>query len=373
MFESIVASFLNKYLSEYIDSVDYNNLKLGLDIFNVSGSFELKNVKIKSSALYQFDLPIEVKYGRIGKLKINLPMKNLYKEPTKILVEDLFVLLGPFEEKLFDPKRIEELFAAHKRKQLSELEKFDKSQLLLLDNKQKGYTETLQDTIVNNIHIHVQNVHIRYEDKYSIKNKTISFGIYLKEFIAQTVDDKGKEYFSSSDDKTIYKIGELVGFNVYWNTSYDHKNKPESAMLIIEQNEFKINNINNNKDYCVRMLKESIESGQLYDVKFQTFLKRNLDLKTNLVLRRAFKKEDFLKPKISFESDVRAIEFSFRRDQFKSLIEIIDCYSLLNVNKKFVKYRPKDKKMRLWWKYAFTATCEAKWRSYRKERISEHW
>lgn len=51
MFETIVASFLNKYLSEYIDAVDYNNLKIGLDLFSVSGSFELKNVKIKPSAL----------------------------------------------------------------------------------------------------------------------------------------------------------------------------------------------------------------------------------------------------------------------------------------------------------------------------------
>ena len=56
------------------------------------------------------------------------------------------------------------------------------------------------------------------------------------------------------------------------------------------------------------MLKESIESGQLYDVKFQTFLKLNLDLKTNLVLRRAFKKEDFLKPKIS-ESNLYSSKF----------------------------------------------------------------
>ena len=30
MFEGIVASLLNRYLSEYIDEVDYNNLKLGI-------------------------------------------------------------------------------------------------------------------------------------------------------------------------------------------------------------------------------------------------------------------------------------------------------------------------------------------------------
>ena len=30
MFEGIVAAILNKYLSEYIDEVDYNNLKIGI-------------------------------------------------------------------------------------------------------------------------------------------------------------------------------------------------------------------------------------------------------------------------------------------------------------------------------------------------------
>lgn len=30
MFEGLVASLLNKYLSQYIDEVDYNNLKLGI-------------------------------------------------------------------------------------------------------------------------------------------------------------------------------------------------------------------------------------------------------------------------------------------------------------------------------------------------------
>lgn len=54
MFEGLVAKILNKYLSEYIDAVDYNNLKIGLNLFTVSGSFELKNVKIKPSALVSF-------------------------------------------------------------------------------------------------------------------------------------------------------------------------------------------------------------------------------------------------------------------------------------------------------------------------------
>ncbi len=126
MFESVIATLLNKYLSEYIDVVDYNNLKIGL----FSGSLiELLNIKIKPSALYQFDLPVEVKYGRIGKLKINLSLMKIKSEAAILEIEDLYVLCGPFEDKIHDPKKIEEIFSAHKRKQIQEIEKIDQSQL----------------------------------------------------------------------------------------------------------------------------------------------------------------------------------------------------------------------------------------------------
>jgi hypothetical protein len=50
-------------------------------------------------------------------------------KPAVLVIEDLFVLLGPFEENINDPKRIEEIFQAHKRKQLQEYEKIDKAEI----------------------------------------------------------------------------------------------------------------------------------------------------------------------------------------------------------------------------------------------------
>lgn len=76
---------------------------------------------------------------------------------------------------------------------------------------------------------------------YSI-GKTISFGVYLKEFITQTVDEKSQPYFSQADDKIIYKVGQLKGFNVYWNCDIN-----DSSSLMIEKPEFKANK---DKDFC---------------------------------------------------------------------------------------------------------------------------
>ena len=45
-------------------------------------------------------------------------------------IEDLFVLLGPFEDKINDPLKIEEINFAYKKKQLQEAEKIDKTEIL---------------------------------------------------------------------------------------------------------------------------------------------------------------------------------------------------------------------------------------------------
>lgn len=87
---------------------------------------------------YQFDIPIEVKCGKIGRLEINVSYTNIWNQPAIAKIEDLLILLGPFEEKKYDPKRIEELNSAHKRKELLETEKIERAQIFgeqLLQNK----------------------------------------------------------------------------------------------------------------------------------------------------------------------------------------------------------------------------------------------
>lgn len=225
----------------------------------------------------------------------------------------------------------------------------------------------ITNTIINNIQIYIKNIHIRYEDKYSIMNKVVSFGIYLKEFRAETVDAEGRPNFLNAEEKIVYKMGTLTGFNVYWNSN-SKKNS-----LIIQQKEF-----DKNRDFCVNFLKESIDTGQILGVQFDKFLEKNLSLESRLTLRRSI---DVSQPKIIFQSSVNAIELLFQRSQYKNIIAIVDVYSLLNVHKQFVKYRPqaienaKDahEKVRLYWQYVFTATAESKWRSYKCDRMLMHW
>ena len=74
-------------------------------------------------------MPIEVKCGTIGKLKINISWTNILNKPAVAEIEDLFVLLGPFEDKINDPVKIDEIDLAYKKKQLQEVEKIDKTEI----------------------------------------------------------------------------------------------------------------------------------------------------------------------------------------------------------------------------------------------------
>lgn len=71
--------------------------------------------------------------------------KNILTKPAVAHVEDLFVLLAPFEDKINDPKKIEEMLHSYKRKQLQEFEKFDKAEI---------YGESLEHT-----HTHSGDIH----------------------------------------------------------------------------------------------------------------------------------------------------------------------------------------------------------------------
>jgi hypothetical protein len=73
------------------------------------------------------------------------------------------------------------------------------------------------------------------------------------------------------------------------------------------------------------------------------------------------------------------------KKKYKNILDIIDVYKFISINKQFLQYRPKTSIVLnshnttsryvnlIWWKYAFTSYAEYKWRSFRPERIFKHW
>lgn len=56
---------------------------------------ELENLPLKKDAFRHFGLPVHLKYGLIGKIKLKVPVTQLRSAPWIIAVERLTILLKP--------------------------------------------------------------------------------------------------------------------------------------------------------------------------------------------------------------------------------------------------------------------------------------
>lgn len=67
------------------------------DIFKcvVLGKVELENLPLKKDALRHLGLPVEVKAGFIGKVQLQVPVRQIRSAPWLIAIEKLYVVASP--------------------------------------------------------------------------------------------------------------------------------------------------------------------------------------------------------------------------------------------------------------------------------------
>eukprot|EP00057_Strongylocentrotus_purpuratus_P030429 XP_781657.1 PREDICTED: vacuolar protein sorting-associated protein 13D [Strongylocentrotus purpuratus] len=100
MLERLAAWVLNTYLGEYVENLNTDQLSIGL----LSGAVELENLPLRKDALKELDLPVEVKAGFIGKIRLQIPVTHLKTEPWVISIENLYLVAGPALRTKYDEK-----------------------------------------------------------------------------------------------------------------------------------------------------------------------------------------------------------------------------------------------------------------------------
>lgn len=91
MLEGLVAWVLNNYLGKYVENLNTDQLSIAL----LSGKVELENLPLKKDALRHFGLPIEIKAGFIGKVKLQIPVRQIRSAPWVIGIEQLYLVASP--------------------------------------------------------------------------------------------------------------------------------------------------------------------------------------------------------------------------------------------------------------------------------------
>lgn len=115
MLEGLVAWVLNNYLGKYVENLNTDQLSVALlsgrPLWSVSsfyssrirktgllwfpGKVELENLPLKKDALRHLGLPVEIKAGFIGKVQLQVPVRQIRSAPWLIAIEKLYLVAAP--------------------------------------------------------------------------------------------------------------------------------------------------------------------------------------------------------------------------------------------------------------------------------------
>uniref|UniRef100_A0A6P7FPU7 Vacuolar protein sorting-associated protein 13-like n=1 Tax=Diabrotica virgifera virgifera TaxID=50390 RepID=A0A6P7FPU7_DIAVI len=208
MLEGAVARLLNQLLGKYVVDLDAENLNVGI----FSGQVQLTDLKLKPEALYELDLPIEVRAGTIGKIWLQIPWTSLWNQPIVVNIEDLHIIAGPIvTNEPFDAEKNKRLSRASKKKALANL---DNHEIL---GGPTSFSEHLISNILNYFQLNIANIHIRYEDNYSLKTP-VAAGLCIGSITAESTNSKWRPSKYDKNAETCYYMVKLDAFSIYWNT-----------------------------------------------------------------------------------------------------------------------------------------------------------
>ncbi|XP_060597080.1 intermembrane lipid transfer protein Vps13-like, partial [Ruditapes philippinarum] len=159
MFESAVSYVLNRFLGKYVQNLDSSNLNVSI----FKGDVELTDLQLRPEALVELKLPIEVKAGYVGYIKVDIPWTSLFSSSVVVRVEDVYLLAGPVTDRVYDPERERALQNAIKRETLESLGTSTFNKVAASSEEDPGFFEKLYTYVVNNIQVSIGRVHVRYE------------------------------------------------------------------------------------------------------------------------------------------------------------------------------------------------------------------
>ncbi|ERN15489.1 uncharacterized protein LOC18443778 [Amborella trichopoda] len=338
MLKDQVAFLLQKYLGNYVRGLSKEDLKISVWM----GDVELTNMQLKPEALNALKLPVKVKAGFLGSVKIKVPWSRLGQEPVLVYLDRIFLIVEPATQV---EGRTEDAVQDVKKNRVRELE------LKLLEAMQPQKTEvntswlgSLINTIIGNLKLSITNIHIRYEDLESNPGHPFAAGATLAKLSAVTVDDSGKETFVTGGALDhIQKSVELDRLAVYldcdihpwkvdkpwenllpndWSEIFECASSP-STNVLAKGHSYILQPVSGNAKYTKLRLDES----------------RSLDQP----LQRATVKLD-------------DVTLCLSKDEYRDILKLAENFATFNQRLTYSHYRPNvgvRSNPRLWWKYAY--------------------
>ncbi|OVA12725.1 Pleckstrin homology domain [Macleaya cordata] len=210
MLEDQVAFLLQKYLGNYVLGLNKEALKISV----WQGDVELTNMQLKPEALNALKLPVKVKAGFLGSVKIKVPWSRLGQEPVLVYLDRIFLLVEPATNV---EGCTEDAVQEAKKSRVRDMEiKLLEAHQQLKSEMNTSWLGSLINTIIGNLKLSITNIHIRYEDLESNPGHPFAAGVTLARLSAVTVDDDGRETFVTGGAlQRIQKSAELDRLALY--------------------------------------------------------------------------------------------------------------------------------------------------------------
>ncbi len=325
-----VSTLLQRYLGEFLEGLTKENLKISL----LAGIVTQKNVRFRPEALRNLNLPVVVKAGSVELLSVHLPsLGNLSTQATRIVLDDVFIVAGPGHATV-DDQFDQRLLETKKRKlQVAEALKSD-----LEEEGKPGWfgrssVGRLAESMVQNLTVHVNRVHVRYED-VDAQGEPFAAGITLEALQAEAAGPDWRAAVGELIEGAFRKLVSLRDLSMYW----DRGSKP----LVFE----------NGADMARQMAALVCVEG-MADPPRHTYVLPPVSGSAKFTFNLNY--ETSLKPQVQIAFAFDAIALMLGDRQWRQLTRILDGVSSEIRGIQYRKLRPTElpeTEPRKWWQFA---------------------
>uniref|UniRef100_A0A1A9X0W3 UBA domain-containing protein n=1 Tax=Glossina brevipalpis TaxID=37001 RepID=A0A1A9X0W3_9MUSC len=353
MLNELITWILNTYLGKYLENFNPAQISIAL----VSGEVELENVPIRKDALKSFGIPVQALSGCIGKIKLQIPVRQFRSSPWCITIERVYAVFGAKDLNEWDGEKecneeyeykvsvLDAKDANWRVENGCHTESYYSSSYFTWLN----YGATLATNILENLELKINDVHLRYEDSRTIPGCPFSAGIRIKSLTAQSCDGNWIPGAKMINNQTIsYKLLELRDLFVYWDRLHDNNmcTKLPSKDLLENMN-----------DLC----KPEDHSFFISPINATAKFKREL-------CKQPIRTKD--RPRISCDVFVQQVKIALSLVQYTEMIECVTGLQNIKRERAFKMLRPNcpvKGNVKIWWKYALEChgfsfrSCAEKW------------
>ncbi|KAK6251014.1 hypothetical protein SCA6_005019 [Theobroma cacao] len=345
MLEDQVAYLLQRYLGNYVRGLNKEALKISV----WQGDVELTNMQLKPEALNALKLPVKVKAGFLGSVKLKVPWSRLGQDPVLVYLDRIFLLAEPATSV---EGRTEDAIQEAKKSRVREMEmKLLERTHQLKSEMNKSWLGSLISTIIGNLKLSISNIHIRYEDLESNPGHPFAAGLTLEKLSAVTVDDSGKETFVTGGAlDCIQKCVELDRLALYLDSDILpwHIDKPWEDLLPSE---------------WVQVFRFGTKYGRPADcpIKEHTYILQPVTGNAKYLKLRQNESSDSGEPLQKAAVNLDDVTLCLSKDGYRDVLKLADNFTAFNQRLKYAHYRPTvslKSDPRSWWKYAYKAVSD---------------